>query len=239
MKRFVMGDIHGGYRAMLQCFERSGFDYDNDMLIFLGDFCDGWSQSREVLHELMKIKNLVKILGNHDVMMRDATHQFMIYREYDLWLRNGGQTTLNSFGGKSGITDEEKEFIASGECYFVLDNKCFVHAGIPTWRFHSAEDAFKMDKVAEDDLIWDRSLASRMFTAYKTNMPSKLSISFDEVYVGHTPVNVTGPLNVEFLWFMDSGAGWDGVLSIMDIDTKEYWVSDVVKTLYPGETGRH
>jgi len=37
---------------------------------------------------------------------------------------------------------------------------------------------------------------------------------------------------------MDTGAGWSGVLSMMNIDTKEIFTSDHVDTLYPGITGR-
>ena len=34
---------------------------------------------------------------------------------------------------------------------------------------------------------------------------------------------------------MDTGAGWHGLLSAMDIDTKEIWQSDIVKRIYPDE----
>lgn len=40
------------------------------------------------------------------------------------------------------------------------------------------------------------------------------------------------------VWNIDTGAGWSGKLTIMDIDTKEYWQSDFVKELYPDEKGR-
>jgi serine/threonine protein phosphatase 1 len=43
MKTFVIGDIHGGYRALIQVLDRAGFDYDNDTLISLGDVADWWS----------------------------------------------------------------------------------------------------------------------------------------------------------------------------------------------------
>ena len=45
MRTLVLADIHGGHRALLQCFERSSFEYENDQLIFLGDATDVWSQS--------------------------------------------------------------------------------------------------------------------------------------------------------------------------------------------------
>ena len=38
---------------------------------------------------------------------------------------------------------------------------------------------------------------------------------------------------------LDTGAGWDGKLTIMDIDTLRYWQSDNVKTLYKDERGRN
>ena len=61
MRTFALGDCHGGHRALLQVFEQSKFNYKKDKLIFLGDFCDGWSESYECLEELIKIKNLVFI----------------------------------------------------------------------------------------------------------------------------------------------------------------------------------
>jgi serine/threonine protein phosphatase 1 len=37
---------------------------------------------------------------------------------------------------------------------------------------------------------------------------------------------------------MDTGAGWDGCLSIMDINSKEFFTSDPVPSLYPEDSGR-
>ena len=46
MKTFAIGDIHGAYKAMMQCFERSKFDYKKDRLIVMGDVCDGYPDVR-------------------------------------------------------------------------------------------------------------------------------------------------------------------------------------------------
>ena len=35
MKTFAVGDIHGAYKSLVQCLERSKFDYNNDRLIVL------------------------------------------------------------------------------------------------------------------------------------------------------------------------------------------------------------
>jgi serine/threonine protein phosphatase 1 len=37
---------------------------------------------------------------------------------------------------------------------------------------------------------------------------------------------------------MDTGAGWSGVLSLMDVENKEVFTSDPVPSLYPGIAGR-
>jgi serine/threonine protein phosphatase 1 len=41
------------------------------------------------------------------------------------------------------------------------------------------------------------------------------------------------------VWNVDTGAAFTGRITVMDIDTKRYWQSDVVKDLYPGEPGRN
>ena len=66
MKRYVLGDIHGNFKALKQVLKRSKFDYEKDELIIIGDVVDGYSCSFEVVEELLKIKNKVFILGNHD-----------------------------------------------------------------------------------------------------------------------------------------------------------------------------
>jgi len=66
MRTLVIGDIHGNYKGLMQCLQRSGFSYSKDTLISLGDVVDGHSESFEVVEELLKIKNLIAIKGNHD-----------------------------------------------------------------------------------------------------------------------------------------------------------------------------
>jgi serine/threonine protein phosphatase 1 len=61
---------------------------------------------------------------------------------------------------------------------------------------------------------------------------------YDEVFVGHTPINTHKPTKYCEVWMVDTGAAWNGELSIMDVDTKEYFTSDIVRLLYPGFKGR-
>ena len=73
-----------------------------------------------------------------------------------------------------------------------------------------------------------------------SNQPQNLT-QYEEIYVGHTPIHRFGYLNPKQaceVWMMDTGAGWDGVLSLMDIKTKEYFSSDRIPELYPDHEGR-
>ena len=46
-RKLVIGDIHGGLKALHQVLDRAKVT-SKDTLIFLGDFVDGWSESPAV-----------------------------------------------------------------------------------------------------------------------------------------------------------------------------------------------
>jgi len=222
-KTFVIGDIHGANKAFLQCLQRSGFDYSTDHLICLGDVCDGWPETRQAIDELLKIKNLTYILGNHDFWtlewMREGVAE-------EIWLLQGGDATVNSYN--DSIPIEHIEFLEKAHPYFLRGEKLFVHAGIDT--------RMPLEKQGLQTLLWDRSLVQTALDLHAKSIKGNLT-GFDEVYIGHTPVSPP-PVHVCELWLMDTGAGWSGVLSIMNIDTKELFMSDPVPLLYPGVAGR-
>ena len=68
MNTFVIGDIHGGMRALTQILEKAKIS-KADRLIFLGDYVDGWSESPQIINfliELSKTHDCIFIRGNHD-----------------------------------------------------------------------------------------------------------------------------------------------------------------------------
>ena len=56
MKTFCVGDIHGAYKALMQCLHRAQFDYHKDRLIVLGDGCDVFPEVNRCIDELLKIR---------------------------------------------------------------------------------------------------------------------------------------------------------------------------------------
>ena len=221
---FVIGDIHGAYRALRQCLERSAFDYENDRLICLGDVCDGWPETRASVDELMRIKKLIYLLGNHDWW---ALQWMLSGKVEPAWYAQGGKATVDSYQG--GVPTGHLAFLSSAVNHYVYENKLFVHAGI---------DPLKpLDQQDRNIFLWDRTLATAALRLYGSSAEGKLS-SYDEVYLGHTPIPFSTPINSNGIWLMDTGAGWSGPLSMMNVETKEMFISDPVPSLYPGIEGR-
>lgn len=228
MRRFVIGDIHGAYKALEQCLQRCGFDDDKDLLIALGDLCDGWPETCQVVERLRNIKNIHFILGNHDYWTMEWG---MTGIADPAWLNVGGENTMKSYEGDT-MPAPHLEFFDTAKLYLELDDKLFVHAGI--------KPGIPLEQQSPDIFMWDRSLFQEAMNRYQMGHPQKLT-GYDEVYIGHSPIHRLGftkPLFTGGIWLMDTGAGWEGVLSIMDIDTKEVYSSNRVDTLYPPGSGR-
>lgn len=227
-RRFVIGDIHGAYKAMMECFEKASFDYENDVLYCLGDVCDGWPQVRESIDELMKIKNLIYIIGNHDYWTLEWMHKNITDR---MWIMQGGKATLDSY--KDEIPLEHTVFLENALNFFEEDRRLFVHGGfIPDLNIRDQD---------QEELMWDRSLVQSAMHLKNNNNDEKIT-SYEEIYVGHTPTINYGalkPIKACEIWLMDTGAGWPGgVLSMIDIDNKELFQSSIVNDLYPKYKGR-
>jgi serine/threonine protein phosphatase 1 len=221
---FVLGDIHGAYRALRQCLDRSAFDHEKDQLICLGDVCDGWPEIRGCVDELLRIKNLTYILGNHDWW----TLQWMLSGKIEpVWYSQGGKATIDSY--QNDIPTNHLTFFTDALLYYLHENKLFVHAGI--------DPLIPLEKQDKHVFLWDRTLAALALDLYGYSSEGRLS-SFDEIYLGHTPIPFSRPINSLGIWLMDTGAGWSGVLSMMNIKTKEVFTSDSVPSLYPGMEGR-
>lgn len=221
---FVIGDIHGAYRALRQCLQRSGFDYQRDSLICLGDVCDGWPETRDSVDELLKIPNLIYILGNHDWW----TLEWMISGKADeVWFDQGGKATVQSY--QDEMPASHMAFFSNARLHYIYQNKLFVHAGIDPLK--------KLEDQDFHTFLWDRNFARTALDLYGKSLSGKLT-SYEEIYLGHTPIPFPTPIQSFEVWLMDTGAGWSGVLSMMDIHTKEMFISDPVPDLYPGIEGR-
>lgn len=222
-RTLVMGDLHGAARALEQCLERSAFDPQEDRLIQLGDLCDGWPEVGPCLDRLSALPHLDLIVGNHDVW---ALRWAKTGHAPSDWTLQGGQNTIASYASHPNgrMPERHIRFLESAQPWLEADGKIFVHAGLDPERAMADQDL--------EVLIWDRELVRRASETAEKFLP------FDEVYIGHTPTRYVGggtlPLNLNNLWMIDTDAGMFGKLTILDTETKQYWQSDPVMSLYPG-----
>jgi len=132
-RKFVITDIHGCASTFKKLVKEKIKLSKNDELFLLGDYIDRGPDSKGVLDfiiELQRDNYRVKCLrGNHE--------EFLLYalrdeREFYHWkTRNGGATTLRSFGVSTvqDIPVQYINFIQQLPYYFETEEYLMVHAG--------------------------------------------------------------------------------------------------------------
>lgn len=268
MKTFVIGDIHGGFAALEQVLERSGFDNSVDKLICLGDYVDGWGESAEVVQKLIELQEEsedrhIYIKGNHDEWCNDWMKTGNKNR---IWVMQGGQATLDSYVRTGYVVDKKHHmfFYKLHNYYIDEQNRGFVHGGYGS-RKGLGHEQYQSDYYWNRDL-WNLALMADGRNSEVGQFTTESSTRYKkhkEVFIGHTATtnwsykhngvlrikdntnpdckvgkSITTPIQACNVWNMDTGGGFKGKLTIMDIDTKEYWQSDSLGDLYPNEKGR-
>ena len=240
-RTLVIGDIHGAIKALHQLFERAGIT-TKDELIFLGDFVDGWSESAEVIDFLIKIKSKYRCVfmrGNHDDLLLD----WLKTGEYtEQWFTHGGQLTTTRY---SRLSKDKREmhilFLEGLEDYYLDNrNRLFIHAGFTN--LNGVKHEYFTRMFYWDRTLWETALALDKKLDHNHPLYPKRFTLYREIFIGHTPVTRIGetvPVHKANVWNIDTGAAFKGPLTVMDADTKEYWQSDPVHTLYPNESGRN
>ncbi|NBU80191.1 MAG: serine/threonine protein phosphatase [Flavobacteriaceae bacterium] len=243
-RKLVIGDIHGGLRALHQIMERAKVCKD-DMLIFLGDYVDGWSESPEVIDYLFNLRSkqeCVFIRGNHDDLLLDWLTGNTKNFDENTWFHHGGEATILAY---ASVSEAKKklhiDFLKSLKDYFLDDqNRLFIHAGFTNMNGIHYEYFPKM--FYWDRTLWETALLlDESIPRESLYYPRRFSI-YNEIYIGHTPVTRIGetiPIQKACVWNIDTGAAFKGPLTILDVDTKEFWQSEPLNNLYFNEKGRN
>lgn len=216
-RKFVIGDIHSHHDEMIELFDHVKFDFETDTLISLGDLVDRGPKPIEVIETLMRIKKFIHILGNHD----DWCYQYLKYQKEPFeWTTQGGRATLNAYTANPRIMDKHIEFFEKAKLYHIdEDTRLFVHGGF------NHRMPFDLQIENKELLIWDRSL---VLTAMEYDQSGLTFKEFNEIFVGHTPtqfIKESVPKKFSNVWMLDTGVYISGKLTIMNIETKEYWQS--------------
>jgi len=224
MKTYIVADIHGEYEKLIDCLKQVNFDYENDTLIQLGDIVDRGENSYLCIEELLKINRLISIKGNHD----DEWLNYLERKGTALW-EFGARQTLMSYEVENINPEVHYNFFKNQLLYYIdEENNLFVHGGFN--RHYDITDEIHNSKQT---LIWDRDLLSSAMNYQRmTNKeyPFKIKGNFKNIFIGHTPsphfIDEPIPMFIENIILLDTGCGkGDYPLTIMDLETKQYWQS--------------
>ncbi len=201
----AVGDIHGCLDRLKALMEkvRPG---QRDRIVFLGDYIDRGPDPKGVIDYLLGFRRLfpgsVFLRGNHEEMFLD----FMEGRNEELYLVNGGATTLASFGWEKArrLPRPHFEFLTGLPLLHEADGFVFVHAGL--------RPGVAVADQNPRDLLWIRE--------------EFISSDFDwgaTVVFGHTPLRKT-------LWQankigLDTGAVYGRRLTCCDVKRRRCWTA--------------
>lgn len=243
-RRLIVGDIHSQYRLLKEVLEKADFDPDEDILYSVGDLCDKGNNPGSVLRFLYKLKNFRPVLGNHDMFLE---YYLNAHRPAG-WIEiEQGKRTRDIV--RSVMKQDEKDRIRLWLAHFpvlrVEDNAIIAHGDLPAGYtekeleclaaakravplLHTKYgDMETLDRIANgrnyfSSAILDAGVKQTLKT-YTLVEPLKTR---KMIFLGHSPLDSHRPFYSKkyHLIAIDTGAGsGDGPLTLMDMDTHEYW----------------
>lgn len=156
-KFFAIGDIHGCFNKLQKLIEKLPINKELDYLVFIGDYIDRGSFSKEVIDYVIELRhqfdNVVCLSGNHEQMFLN----YLAGIDEVMYLYNGGNMTLLSYGispaaslpeRKAAIPVKHLHFFRSLLPYYETDDYIFVHAGLVP--------GYSLQEQTIHDLLWIR-----------------------------------------------------------------------------------
>jgi len=159
---YAVGDVHGcssELRVLIERLKGSEGLNSQDLVVFIGDYIDRGTAVRETLDQLVEFKHefprTIFLKGNHESMLLGYLE--LGGRDGEVYIQNGGQSTLDSYGITAGMHSEQAvdlipkehvEFLQSLERYVIIQNFVFAHAGLNPLRDLRAQ--------LDEDLYWIR-----------------------------------------------------------------------------------
>lgn len=165
LRVYAVGDVHGCLDRLVALHWSIGADLAarpvaESVLIHLGDYVDRGPDSAGVIELLTgsvaaPVTRRIDLKGNHEAMMLAALSGDG--RAAELWVQNGGETTLESYRVPAGASPEawmasvrlgHRQWMRTRELTHREGGYLFVHAGIRPGR--------KLYEQSEADLLWIR-----------------------------------------------------------------------------------
>lgn len=181
MSRYIaITDIHGELEKLENLLSKIKTKPE-DIFVFMGDYIDRGSKSKEVVDRVIKQSETHKciyLIGSHEYAMMhtkvDDYYKFL----YDNY---GGPATTRSYGSFENIMKIHGNFYKSLKFYYLTDKYLFVHAGINPDR--------SLERQNEVDLVYIRG----KFIYSKHNLPQKIIFGhteFDKPFIAEDKIGI-------------------------------------------------
>jgi len=209
---YAIGDVHGcadRLAAMHGAIARDARQRPVAAItiIHLGDAIDRGPHSAAVLERLLAPPpvagaTMVNLIGNHEIMMLEACEPRAKRAALDLWLDNGGDATLASYGLpvsalSPAVPPAHLALLRRSPFRWVAGDYLFVHAGI--------RPGVPLDAQDPHDLVWIRE----PFLSFAGELPLV-------VVHGHTPA-ATPEIRAHRIG-IDTGACFGGTLTCLVLE---------------------
>ena len=252
-RRLIIGDLHGSFKALRECLDKTSFNPEEDALYSVGDIADGYPDVYECLSFLRAIPSFHPVIGNHDVWLQNWLSSNIAA---EIWRRQGGEKSMISFERNNVSAEEKKDLVkwmSTWPYVIMLRDAAIMHGG-PGFNLsdedverlsrkkrkptESAPDGLRVPRRKADTVLWDREYfrASEYDEKTKERKPIGHWTEGKWLFTGHTEFGKTKPFISHLHRFvnLDTMAGSYGCLTLMDMDTFEYWQSEYSSKLYPG-----
>ena len=213
---FVCGDLHGSYTPFMEHLIKIGFNFNEDLVICVGDLIDRGSENIKCL-ELIDEDWFESTRGNHELLaycgtIRDSkTHN-------DCWYENGGswfsfmKGTDEYFYAKDLIANTKNlpeiiEVTRNGRCYVVC------HADYPR-KTYSANTDLSVDEVT--DLMWNRDRIYQYLDGLRSAENMTIN-GAERFFFGHTSLNEI--CNIGNCTYLDTAFAMGGKIGFVNIDS--------------------
>lgn len=200
---FVVGDIHGCYKKLMDTLGRVAFDRSSDLLVSVGDLADRGAQNTECF-ELLNAYWFRTVRGNHEQMAIDV----LAGGEVDTWIANGGRWFFSLEGNKK--YQVEQLIKQTGQLPLVIEittdsgKYVIAHADYPS-------DEYVYGKMVDEQLvIWNRKRLNMSMKGESHEISGANKFIF-----GHTPL--VKPSLFKNQLYIDTGAVFGNTLTLIQI----------------------
>lgn len=209
-KLWAVGDIHGCYNLLMTRLKEIGFDFENDLLVAVGDLVDRGTQNIECI-ELLSKPWFTSVRGNHEDLCIGGLHNESYKRCH---VANGGEWFYMLDG--QAMYNIAKTFAELPVVLEISHNGKkfgFVHGHIEQNDWEEFKETFTQEPTAFRDpselAMWGRDRLDEDKKQY-THVSG-----IDAVIMGHTVTQK--PCKRDNCYWIDTGAVHWGTMTILDL----------------------